>query len=175
MRLRFLILAIAISNTAVAATADDKDLLRDACVALKDKVKRSQCFDAIERISQSAVPAPIEQKAPPEPKKEMPIFINTRAFSCEPFEFSELNSLSEDQALGLYCGYYQQHNNEVANGKAASSESDPGRKLALLQSVTRKMRLCTNTIEKMMDFMKRKFPNNSLDCTKVVGYTANKE
>jgi hypothetical protein len=152
----FLFFCVAIPADASSA---DKDILRDACSAIKQTSKRAQCFDALDRIT---VTQPVPAAPPPEPEK--PMMLNTRAMTqCQPFEFAELDSLSKGDAVALYCSYDQGFRNWLKDGKA---QTNLATQRAMLYTAER----CINAQTKVTDLLHRKFPTETADCSKVIGY-----
>jgi hypothetical protein len=153
-------------SCASAAHASDKDILRDACGALKAAAKKSQCFDALDRLS----PPPASTPAPKTPEPAKASVVNFRAFECQRFEFSELDSLSKTDLEAAICsidaGYRM--SNESSDAFIAK-QSDPRIKAVLLQRQIGKMEQCRSERTKASDLFLRKFPNDTLDCSKLPG------
>lgn len=140
------------------SSANDKDALREGCSALKDKAKRTACFDAIERLSTTAPPTPVEQKASPAATTDLapakkPLLLNTRVWmNCEAFDFAELNSLSGEELKAISCSY------------------DMGFSEGTKWGDTRKMERCINNNMKVSDMLTRKFAGNKAQCSDMIGW-----
>ena len=172
MRANYLVVGFLFCVSGVA-WAGDKEVLRDACGAIKLAVKRNQCFDAIENLSTKQEPPPLVVLQEPEKQSEEPVQLNTRAMiECETFEFSELNSLSASQLIALSCSYDQGFSNHTSSAQIAKNDRTrgPGMQAALIRTYVGKAEKCMNAGEKVSDLLFRKYPKQKKDCSKIPGF-----
>jgi len=152
---------------ASTASASDKDTLRDACSALKPASKKSQCFDALERLAPAQAPSSSQTKSIDQPKMLM---VNFRAYECQKFEFSELDSFDRSNLEAAICSFDAGNRMSTESSDAfIAKQSDPRIKAGLLQRQIGKMEQCRNERTKAFDLFTRKFPDAMPDCTKLPG------
>jgi hypothetical protein len=148
------------------ANAADKDILRDACAAVKSAPKRSECFDAIERLSAKpgATAADAKRVATTGPLK-----VNARAFGeCAALEYAEIDSMPREELEGLYCSYSAGANMALRLGDAAvAKQTNLTVKAALLGDQIRTLDRCTHGLSKAIEAFHRKYPGEKPDCSKM--------
>jgi hypothetical protein len=161
------ILAIGMILICSGALASDKDTIRDACATIKVSVKRSQCFEALDRLS-APLPAAVlpAQAAPAEP---VALKISMRGLECLAFEFSEIDSMPKEEVESLYCSYARGAKiSETATRKAEESYADQPRvRVAILDKHVSFLGKCIQGMSKTREIFVRKFPKEKIDCSKM--------
>lgn len=145
------------------AQASDKDTLREACSSLKNSAKRSQCFDALERLSLAQSPSPATSAAPKELKA------NLRGLECERFEFAEIDSLPRDELEALYCSYSlgAKISEKTTKDAEVKHEGHPKVLVALLSRHVSILDRCLGGMAKTRETFTRKFKGEKIDCSKL--------
>jgi len=147
------------------AQASDKDILRDACSAVKIANKRSECFNALERISTSS------SKTPAVATTQQPatLKLNSRAFGeCAAIEYAEIDSMPRHELEGLYCSYAIGSDTvSRINNASVEKASDPRIKAALLGDLVRSLERCNAGLSKALSAFNRKYPGEKPDCTEM--------
>lgn len=142
--------------------ASDKDILRDACGAIKAPASRSRCFDALERLSAPQTPPQSESGIPAVYK------LSSRALECAPIEFSEIDVMPRDELEGLYCTYVAAIKiSDASSKKALDGATEPSVRAALLRQQLSVSTQCTRGMSKSMDVIQRKYPGSRPDCSKL--------
>lgn len=173
----FLVALLMLSTTVSFGAPEDKETLREACLLVKEKVRRTQCFDALDRLSQPAKSTIESTTAPIAVPKPKPMTLSIRGLECENHEFSELNSLTADETISLYCSFEQGAYDATASARQARDRGgDPGTAAALIRSNIARAQRCMNAQGRVMDLLRRKFSSelSAMDCKRVVGYTGEK-
>lgn len=164
--MRLIIAALVFSTFAGSACASDKDTIRDACSSLKGSAKKSQCFDALERLA----PAQKVVEAPATAQKPKVLMLNMRAFECQPFEFSELDSMSKEDLEATVCSVNRGNDayNSI-NRAGVDNQANPQVKIALMRQGLSHMQQCREAYTKTSDLFLRKFHGESMDCSRLPG------
>jgi len=149
------VVALGSENVVASGLSEDKQILRDACSALKDKMKRSQCFDAVDRVvAEPVITKKVEQ--------ESPLVLNLRGMKCEQYEFTELDQLNKNELVSLYCSY--------GVGIEISEKSQPVAdtniaKRAHLESQIRVLETCSPQRFRLAQLIQKKYPDTKPDCS----------
>nr|WP_315401774.1 hypothetical protein [uncultured Duganella sp.] len=166
--IKILLLPLLFLASNANASSADKDILRDACAAVKPANKKSACFDALERLTPQAVVAasPAAPKTAGADRKLKP---SLRGIQCEAVEFSELDAMPADELEGLYCSYdLGSKMSETVNKRMmAKNEGNLKVQQVLLQSHIATLERCMRGTTKAGDAFRRKFPDLKTDCTKM--------
>lgn len=162
-----LLLTFALTIIATSAQASDKDILRDACSGLKAAPKRSECFNALDRISAPQIPTPAQAASAPQRTGEMKI--NTRPFtSCATLEFAEIDSMPREELKGLYCSYsVGSDTKKRINDEQVAKTTDPGLQARLIGDFITDLGRCTRGMSQARETFTRKYPQAQLDCTQM--------
>ena len=162
--MKILLATLIVALIPLSAHASDKDILRDACSAMKQAGKRSECFNALERISIAAN----AKTLPAAPAKRADLKLNPRAFECAPMEYSEIDSMPREELEGLYCSYVVGSDvmHKISNASVERA-SDPRVKAALLGDSVRNLERCTSGMAKAIAAFNRKHPGEKPDCTEM--------
>jgi hypothetical protein len=147
----------------------DKDMLRDACSAIKQASKRSECFDALDRLTAKAS-APASPLVAP----VGPLVVNARAFGeCAALEYAEIDSMPRAELEGLYCSYLAGADVVRRIGDASiAKQANLSIKAALMGDQIRRLERCTAGMTKAVEAFNRKFAGEKADCSKMPGRLA---
>lgn len=163
--MKILLAVLIVASIPLSAQSSDKDILRDACSAVKQAAKRSDCFNALERIT-AASSAKITQSAP---SSRVALKLNARAFGeCSPMEYSEIDSMPREELEGLYCSYVigSDTMHKISNASVEKA-SDPRIRAALLGDSVRNLERCGSGMAKAISAFNRKHPGEKPDCTEM--------
>jgi len=164
--MKIILLMVMLGGLCGSAVASDKDILRDACSALKTSAKRSECFEAIDHISAAQSKTPAENLVEPSQK----LTVNPRALQCEHFEFSEIDSFSKNDLESAICSFDAGDRIASSVGEASvAKQSDPSVKVALLRRQLAHTEQCHSERTKALDVFRRKFGGGMPDCLKMPG------
>lgn len=152
-----------------SAMAGDKDILRDACSALKPAPKKSACFDALDRIS-APVAAAVQVIQKPTQSPDRKLKLSLRGMQCETIEFPELDSMSADELEGLYCSYDLgiKTSDKLSKQFQEKNEGNPRVQVALLERHVAELERCGRGMTKAGDVFRRKYPEMKTDCSKLL-------
>lgn len=166
MRKSLTILFLLFSGSALAG---DKDILRDACSALKPAAKKSTCFDALDRIT-TPLPQVAAVPAKPTQSPDRKLKLSLRGMQCESIEFAELDAMPADELEGLYCSYDLGFKSSEKVNKQMMEKHDgsPNVQAVLLQRHIATMERCMRGTTKSGDVFRRKFPEMKTDCSKLM-------
>lgn len=93
------------------------------------------------------------------PKKE----INLRAFSCEPIEFAELNSVGFAELESMYCSAHEGSSREFDRAKAVP-DWDNNRVITATRMALAFSERCKRIYMPASDIARRKFAGQKFDC-----------
>ncbi|WP_157201391.1 hypothetical protein [Massilia sp. Root418] len=104
--MKTVVLLLPILAIALTASASDKDVLRDACSAIKSPSKKSACFDAIDRISTGSPDSSkiaTQKKKTPDEKKIDEAQTRIRGLLRDP-ESARFSGVAISPESGAVCG-----------------------------------------------------------------------
>lgn len=153
-----LLVAICSMQNAFAA---ETDLLREGCAALKPALKKTQCFAALDRLTA----APSAPQPEPEPTQ---LKLNGRAFNCEAFEFSEIDSWKKNELESASCSFQLAIDvDEQTTKKLMAQQNDARVNVYLAQKNVNTLEKCSTNRSKIDALLDRKYPGTKLDCARM--------
>lgn len=143
------------------AFAAETDLLREGCAALKPALKKTQCLATLDRLTA----APSAPQPEPEPAQ---LKLNGRAFNCEAFEFSEIDSWKKHELESASCSFQLAIDvDEQTTKKLMAQQNDPRVNVYLAQKNVNTLEKCSANRSKIDGLLDKKYPGTKLDCTRM--------